>query len=235
MFRYRLNLLPIVILLACPFVVLGETPSPEVAKILADQIGTYRANGPVSEVLLDQKAPLELATAVGAKRTYSAPNTPIVVFLYQAGSDAEAYSLFTVLAPNHLLTLGEVGTASVITDQAIYFVKGRHVGFVTGANNKISGDPFTLAKELAVKVDGGDNDIPVLVRHLPNWETARNGARYITSFRNLRSLFPNQAVLDVVSFEAGAEAVLSFERDVRALTGGAEQSPRRTRKRRSDA
>ena len=50
-------------------------------------------------------------------------------------------------------------------------------------------------------------DAPVLVQHLPNWETAGKSARYIVTLEDLKRNVANQPVLDSVSFEGGTEAV----------------------------
>ena len=212
MSRYRLNLIAILVLIACPFIGRAET-SPEVSKALADQIGSYRARGPITEVEKTETMPVEVSTVAGFTRTYSTPGGRVDVFFYQTGSDTEAYSLLTALAPPADLKLGDVGTASVATAGKLYFFKGQNVVALWSENDKRPEEIAKLGRQIANGLDRGDNDIPVLVRHLPNWETARNGARYVTSFRSLKALFPDQPVLDVVSFEAGAEAVIGNYND----------------------
>ena len=50
-------------------------------------------------------------------------------------------------------------------------------------------------------------DIPVLVKHLPNWEGVQKQAKYVVTLDDLRRAVPNQPVIDSVSFEGGTEAV----------------------------
>jgi len=52
-----------------------------------------------------------------------------------------------------------------------------------------------------------DDDTPVLIKHLPNWETAGKNARYVVTLDELKRNVANQPVLDSVSFEGGTEAV----------------------------
>jgi hypothetical protein len=66
-----------------------------------------------------------------------------------------------------------------------------------------------FANELASKLDSGINDIPVLIKHLPDWETAISRARYTVNQQGLKKLLPNQPIVDAISFEGGAEAVLA--------------------------
>jgi hypothetical protein len=205
--RY-VNLLLTFLVLSYPILGRAETVNSDLSKGLPDQVGPYRARGPVAEAARSENAPLELSTASGVTRTYSSPGGPIFVALYQADDDTEAYALFTALTQGDL-KLGDVGTASVEHSGRFYFFKGRHVVALEAQSRNKPVDLPGLAREIANGLDRGDNDIPVLLRHLPNWETARNGSRYITSFRSLKALFPDQPVLDVVSFEAGAESVIA--------------------------
>ena len=50
-------------------------------------------------------------------------------------------------------------------------------------------------------------DIPVLVKHLPNWESIASKATYVVTLEALKRATPNQPILDSVSFDGGAEAV----------------------------
>lgn len=52
-----------------------------------------------------------------------------------------------------------------------------------------------------------EDDTPVLIKHLPNWETAGKTARYSVTLEDLKRNVVNQPVLDAVSFEGGTEAV----------------------------
>jgi hypothetical protein len=49
-------------------------------------------------------------------------------------------------------------------------------------------------------------EIPVIIKHLPDWETAQERARYVETLPALKELVPDQPVLDAVSFDAGTEA-----------------------------
>ena len=49
--------------------------------------------------------------------------------------------------------------------------------------------------------------MPVLIKHLPNWESVQKQSKYVVTMEELRTLVTNQPVLDSVSFEGGTEAV----------------------------
>ncbi len=52
-----------------------------------------------------------------------------------------------------------------------------------------------------------DDEIPVLVKHLPKWESVQNEAKYVVTLDDLKRAVPDEPVLDAVSFEGGTEAV----------------------------
>lgn len=53
---------------------------------------------------------------------------------------------------------------------------------------------------------GEAGEIPVIVKHLPDWERAEARAVYVETMPALKELVPNQPVLDAVSFDGGTEA-----------------------------
>ena len=56
-------------------------------------------------------------------------------------------------------------------------------------------------------LDAGSGEIPVLVKHLPDWETTQERAVYAVTQPALKEIISNQPVLDAVSFDGGTEAV----------------------------
>lgn len=51
-----------------------------------------------------------------------------------------------------------------------------------------------------------EDETPILIKHLPNWETAGKNARYSVTLEDLKRHVANQPILDSVSFEGGTEA-----------------------------
>ncbi|HYP01423.1 MAG TPA: hypothetical protein VER76_14635, partial [Pyrinomonadaceae bacterium] len=60
--------------------------------------------------------------------------------------------------------------------------------------------------QLDVPIDAA-GEIPVLVQHLPDWETAQARARYVDALPALKEAVPDQPVLDALPFDGGTEAV----------------------------
>lgn len=56
------------------------------------------------------------------------------------------------------------------------------------------------------EVSEGDG-IPVLIKHLPDWENARNRAAYILNHNDLQNALGNRQPFDSIDFQGGTEAV----------------------------
>lgn len=52
-----------------------------------------------------------------------------------------------------------------------------------------------------------DDGVPVLIKHLPDWETARNRATHTNNVNDLRIALGARPVLDAIDFAGGTEAV----------------------------
>ena len=52
-----------------------------------------------------------------------------------------------------------------------------------------------------------EDGIPVLIKHLPDWENARSRATYILNQDDLRNALSSREVFDLIEFESGTEAV----------------------------
>ena len=103
-----------------------------------------------------------------------------------------------------------VGTAdAVISTEGLAFFKGPTFVFVTIENGKNPDQALAFAHLFSATLDSGEGDLPVLVKHLPNWITAQRDALYAVSQGWLLIAIPGQPILKEVSFEGGTEAVVA--------------------------
>jgi hypothetical protein len=135
-------------------------------------------------------------------------------------SDSAAYAELTQsrrLAEN-LGEAGKLDNADVGTegfsrsgsakDTYLIFFKGPAFIAVRDESNVPELQRLTdFAKSLADKLDKGVGEIPVLVKHLPAWETQH--VLYAVNKEALQEPFSNQGVLDAISFEGGTEAAVA--------------------------
>ncbi|HYJ47124.1 MAG TPA: hypothetical protein VEV81_10980, partial [Pyrinomonadaceae bacterium] len=103
---------------------------------------------------------------------------------------------------------GDLGVAGIRSSDRIAFYKGSTFVSITG---RLAGNGGKGLEDFARAFDGtleeGENEIPVLVKHLPDWEKAQERALYAVTPQALQKAAGQQPVLDIISFEGGAEAV----------------------------
>lgn len=200
----------------------------EAARNLPDKIGTFRARGSASKPVphgVEENVPGEdAAVSAGisagmadvtssAVRTYSSVSgNTFIVSVSKTRMDSAAYALLTSFRPlNEEIKLTDIGTASIVGPRSAYFFKGNNFVqvFPTSSTGSYQEEIASLARYLSQQLDGGENQIPALVKHLPDWEGAQPRAWYAVSLEALKGLLPKQTILDAVSFEGGAEAVVA--------------------------
>jgi hypothetical protein len=208
-------------LLLVPSSINASITMEEAAKLLPDQIGEWRAAGKPYIAGAMSNLPLTaegLKSNPGIGRAYVSPRgEKYDLGVGKASKESEVYASLTVTAryikqteslPSLSIKMGEVGTASFSTPQQHDFIKGTFYVSVQKLDRSSSDESMlALARLYSEGLDKGEGDIPVLVKHLPDWEKVQGSTVYAVSQDNLRELFGNQPVLEAISFEGGAEAV----------------------------
>jgi hypothetical protein len=202
----------------------AAVPPDEAAKMLPATFdgNNFQARGPARALnsgLLD--VPLEdFGATSAAARTYAHQSGALYsVTLIKTRSDSGAYALLTRAARwmrehefPQVTRLDSTGTAALVASQGpIAFFKGATFVIIDtqGGKYKETGRMAALAQIVAGTLDKGEGEIPVLVKHLPEWEKAQERAAYAVSQDGLLKIVGQQPVLEAVSFEGGAEAVTS--------------------------
>lgn len=214
------SLRPRIILLA--FVCLGlfcanvvaETPSEQAAKLLPASIGEFRAKSPVRIASAEGTG---AAQAIGyeilfsADRQYaSSKGGTVTTTLTQTTKDSAAYALLKN-ARGTLSTAPQVipgvGTLAYQAGNRLIFFKGPAFVEVIGqaGSEAIAG----VAGQLAQTLTSDNNDIPALVKHLPDWMRVEENAVYAVSLPALKETIKDQPILDAVDFSGGVEAVVA--------------------------
>ncbi|MBA3443189.1 MAG: hypothetical protein H0T92_25365 [Pyrinomonadaceae bacterium] len=151
-----------------------------------------------------------------ATRLYASPNNnKLSVTLIKTRSDSAAYALLTneaarlreTTASQSVKTEG-IGTTGVVVREHVAFFKGATFVSIVGAGGEAD-SALVLAQALAETIDSGTGEIPVLVKHLPEWEEAHQRAVYAVTLSKLREAAGNNSVFEVLSFEGGTEAVMT--------------------------
>ena len=195
-------------------------PRPEPVKTLPANLGPFHLVGDAKELkpIGKEDSLSELSVSPHLVSTIEAgyalaDNTPLHVAVFKWDSDSAAFADLTKWSQaNHRELDGaalRVGTASARTDRHLKFFKGPvSVAVSNSAENQADG-LAELGRELAATMDGGEGEIPVLVKHLPNAESVQSRVVYALTSIELMAAVPNQPVLNELSFDGGTEAVVA--------------------------
>jgi hypothetical protein len=215
------KLLIIALFLTLPFTPLrvnADVTLEEAAKMLPDRVGDFRARGaalmPGAEIF-KQHAPEDFGAYSQAARVYvSASGEALGVDLVKTRSDSGAYALLmsggsSDPQSSQTIRLNDVGTAGIATPSGIAFFKGAAFVRIYSLDKRPGNveEAIAFARLFAQSLDGGEGEIPVLVKHLPDWETVQERAAYAVSIGGLREAAGNRPALDAINFEGGTEAV----------------------------
>jgi hypothetical protein len=212
--RPRIILLVFVCLgLFCANVV-AETPSEQAAKLLPASIGEFRAKSPVRIVSAQGTGAAQASgyeILFSADRQYaSSKGGTVTTTLTQTTKDSAAYALLKN-ARSTLSTAPQfvpgVGTLAYQAGNRLIFFKGPAFVEVTGqAGSEAIAE---AASQLAQSLTSDNNDIPALVKHLPDWMRVEENAVYAVSLPALKETIKEQPILDAVDFSGGVEAVVA--------------------------
>jgi len=186
-------------------------------KYLPDRVGIFRQVGAfeVKDDSVDQD--------FEAKTDYLGENgARLTVTVSRVQNDARAYELLTTTAQSlrqkeAIEINSNVPTAGFVSSGLVGFFRGPYFVTISAANSRASAkDSLALANELSAQLDRGDGEIPVLLKHLPNWEQAQRTAVYLNRFKSLDSI-AKDSVLEAVESEGDAEAILATYGSARLL------------------
>ena len=219
------------ILVAARLLAFGDTPSPEFVKLMPPDLGQFHrlpSLRPLVELAkddgimnLDAFSPSDNPEhrVIGGEVDYLSPHgEKLTVESLKTLGDSDAYSILTLVAKrlrengsDPKWTPEEFSTASVLWPQGLAFVRGAVFTQVTYANptQQFAAEALELARLLAEPLDRGEGEIPVLVKHLPDWQVAQAAAVYAVNLATLRGTIENQPILNEISFEGGTEAVVA--------------------------
>jgi len=170
------------------------------------------------DILSGANSPEDLGVVAGEADYYSREGEKITVEVIKTQRDSDAFSVFTLIRKKLLdsgvtptLTAETFATALIHWKGGIAFVRGPVFLRITSQNPSLadSNKLTALGAGLAQPLDKGEGDVPVLVKHLPDWQTAQQSAIYAVNIGAVTQSIPNQPILNEISFEGEAEAVLA--------------------------
>lgn len=203
----------------------ADAPPAELSRLLPKQIGDFHQLQPISPpTLLVRDGALNPSLngyfisgeAIGGEAEYLSPGGDKVrLELVQFRQDEDAYSLLTIIGRTYrdkslLETMKpgrDVGTASFVSAEQLAFFKGATFVRISGLNRKHPEIIRQFAQALSERLHKGEGDVPALVKHLPDQNDAQQNATFLPRFTAIKTLFPNQPVLDAIDSGGDADAV----------------------------
>ncbi len=188
-------------------------PTNEAAKLLPEKIGEFRAFGAVQSTTETNNDPALADVEIIAQRRYRSTQGKVFeVVLTKTRTDSAAYAFFSHQrrkVTSYPQKLEGIGTAAMLADFGfLYFYKGTVAARVYQPDKAEKTETLlAFAKQLSDSLDKGEGEIPVLVKHLPEWEKAEPEAVYALSLRALQDIVHNRPALEAVNFTGGADAV----------------------------
>jgi len=183
-------------------------------KTMPAEVGPFRLKGDARELRIspnDGSSSEPSGHLVSDTRaSYESEGAVLLVTVLKWDSDSAAYSVITNQGRiNHQeldASSDQIGTASVRYDHGVTFFKG---STSVGVDDMTQNQPRALefAALFARTLDNGEGDIPVLVKHLPNWESVERRVSYAVGANDLNAIVDNQPILKEISFDGGTEAV----------------------------
>lgn len=217
---FRLFALVIILLSSCVNVVMAKVTPDDVVKTLPRELSGFRMVGAVrhetgvDDTQTEPEAVGLTSFAHGSGEYVSSEGEKFWVTLTLFERDSDAYSLLTRIAQRlgnsnqaqDLKLTHEIGTSSFSLPGRVTFFKGPSFVIVSSTGSD-SSNAIKLAKALAESLPKGEGDVPILVKHLPQWETAQANVVYLAGFRSLKELVANQPVLEAITSEGDADAI----------------------------
>ena len=189
---------------------------PEASNLLPKTVGDFRAFATRADAsLLKEIAPQDFRVQAAVEGAYiSSKGERLTVTVVKTESQAGAYSLLTEVSARmkskaQATKEGDVGIAGIVSSNRVAFYKGSVFVSITGNSRARNGESglIDFARAFAGTLQDAENEIPVLVKHLPDWETAKSRSTYAISLHALESAAGQQPIFEAVNFAEGEEAV----------------------------
>jgi hypothetical protein len=194
-----------------------NSSSSDVGQLFPKTVGDFRAQATRAVASpLKEFAPEDFGVRGVAEGAYVSPKGErLTVTVAQTQSQAGAYALLTEVsaqmrsgAHDAITKPANIGIAAIATPNRVAFYKGPiFISITSDTGQKDQNSLIAFAQGYAQTLKDAESEIPVLVKHLPEWETAQDRAIYAVSLNALQQSVGKQAALDAISFDEGAEAV----------------------------
>jgi hypothetical protein len=194
--------------------VVADTTDAKSSALLPTRIGNFRQVSTTRPSITPGVLSSDPEAIQGAE--YLGSNgARVIVEIIRFSQDAAAYQYLSVVAmrervqrPDLAIQAG-VGTAGFVSDLQSAFFKGTHFVSLSPSKPLDSETRDALIFGLSESLDKGENDIPALIKHLPNPEEAQKNALYLHNFSDLAQLRVQRPVYSALETGRNADAVVA--------------------------
>lgn len=217
-----------------------EKPLAKFSKILPEKVESFRkteADGITKDINKSSSADINITSSF--YRIYKSPilgstMASLDVRIIQTESEYDAYSLFSIDNANpaptatYKPTRCEFGVACFKLDGFyLAFVKGNVIVRISITDPSMTVKPVsqkeaemimeariktieTLAKAVSDNLTSSQEDIPPIIKHLPDWENVQGRVSYTRNYKALKNVlgFSSGSLLDVMPVEENVESVV---------------------------
>jgi hypothetical protein len=186
----------------------------DAAKFLPEKIDSFSAQGPAqfpTVGVFEHVSPQDFDVVSHAMRAYSrGDGRSLTIELVRTRTDSAAYALLTWLGSDSKeIKRGIAGTAGFVSANRVVFCKGSNLVQATNADKTPidQADLLTVARSFAAGLQSGDDDLPILVKHLPDSQAKIAEAKYAVSLGGMKLFLRDQPIVEAIDFEGDTEAV----------------------------
>jgi hypothetical protein len=186
------------------------------SKLLPDRIGKFRKVSSDTGSASSKPELMGVNPVATEESEFLADGSRVVVEIVRFNQDAYAYQLLSLRAAtarqrhSGLEIQPGYGTAGFVSDDEFAFFKGTHFVSLRPAKPIDAATRDALISELSGKIDKGEADVPVLIKHLPTPEEAQKNAVFLHSFNDLSGLGVQQSgVFSAIQADRNADAAIA--------------------------
>lgn len=186
----------------------GGATAADPVRLLPREIGKFKHATPIEP---HEGWTVSGATVAEEADYVASDGSRIRVHIIRFPQDSKAYEKLSLDAASVRASITpQYGTAGfAAADPDIAFFKGPHYVTLRNVKGTDAAKLSAAAQDLSATLDKGENDIPVLLKHLPNQDEAQKTAVFLHSFADLNNLGMKQGVLSAINSAGNADAALA--------------------------
>ena len=209
-------ILSVCLLLVSVCAVVADTINSQSSALLPQRIGKFRQVSTQSGSTSNELGVFSAAPVATQKSEFVGnAGVKVLVEIARFSQDAYAYETLSLAAMKARAQEPAVeiqttyGTAGFTSQNQIAFFKGTHFVSITSDDPIDSETRDSFIADLSAGLDRGENDIPALIKHLPDADQAQKNAVYLHNFNDVTLAGIAHPVFSAIETGQNADAVVA--------------------------